>query len=101
MGNVFGMVGAALIGTVCILLFTDFIGRMKRPEKKEETNKGGITVLAGELVDMAYDRETGLTRIEVRDSSGMTQTGFSTLTINQMESLYAGKGWVQISTCRR
>lgn len=100
MGNVSELIGAALVGVACTLGLVAFMSRKRGHDEEIEQNKGGMVVLAGELVDMAYDKEKGLTRVDVRDSKGVTQTGFSTLSVGQLASLYAGKGWVQIPTCR-
>ena len=100
MGNVSELIGAALVGVACTLGLVAFMSRKRGHDEEIEQNKGGMVVLAGELVDMAYDKEKGLTRVDVRDSKGVTQTGFSTLSVGQLAPLYAGKGWVQIPTCR-
>lgn len=96
MGNVMELAGAALGISAAVL------GSLAVKKKKQDNspkNKGsGITVLCGEFIGAAYDRETGLTRVEVRDTNGVTQTGFSKLSAKELETLYAGKGWSQIVT---
>lgn len=98
MGDVFKLIGEGLIVSVCAFVFLTIIYSvvmeymMRDPRKKEK----GMTMLVGELVSITYDKEKGLTRIEVKDSVGVTKTGFSTLSVGQLTSLYKGKGWVQI-----
>lgn len=87
--------GAALVsitGIVGIFAISD------RKKDRKRDKGSSIAVLSGELVDAAYDRETGFTRVEVRDACGITQTGFSTLPEKEINALYAGKGFVQIVT---
>lgn len=94
MGNVMELIGTALGISAAVL----GILAVKKQDDSPKNKGSGITTLCGEFISAAYDRETGLTRVEVRDTDGVTQTGFSKLSAKELETLYAGKGWSQIVT---
>lgn len=95
MKNVLGFLAASFAGIAGIVAI------LGRKEKKTEKKTSGITVLTGEFIDAVYDRDAGLTRVEVRDTSGVTQVGFSALSEKELTALYAGKGIVQVVTQTR
>lgn len=50
--------------------------------------------LCGEIQDIA--EENGFSRVEVMNPEGEEKTGYTHLTIKELESLYVGKGYVEI-----
>lgn len=55
-----------------------------------------IDTLYGEVIDITRDEETGLSCITVKNNKGQTETGVSKLTVQELEALYSGKGYIQI-----
>lgn len=53
-----------------------------------------IGLLYGEIQDI--EEKDGLSRVEVINPEGEEKTGYTHLTIKELESLYAGKGYVEI-----
>lgn len=53
-----------------------------------------IGILCGEIQDIT--EENGRSRIEVINPKGEEKTGYTHLTIKELESLYVGKGYVEI-----
>lgn len=96
MGNAMEITGAALIVLAAVLGF--LVGKKQKQDNIPKNKGSGIATLCGEFISASYDRETGLTRVEVRDTNGVTQTGFSKLSAKELKTLYAGRGWVQIVT---
>lgn len=55
-----------------------------------------MCVLYGEVIDITEHKESGMSRIEVRDKNGITQYGFSSVSVKRLEALYSGRGYVQV-----
>lgn len=68
----------------------------KQPDTKDVEVTDTVENLYGEVIGIAFDKDSGLSKIAVKDSKGKTRYGFSTVSIDQLNTLYAGKGYVQI-----
>lgn len=88
-----------IIGFITLIGISVYVFKLVKEHKDREKDISifcNTDNLCGEVIDVAFDKNTGLSRIEVRDASGTSQFGFSRVPAKQLEMLYAGKGYVQI-----
>lgn len=89
--------GAIFIVSVGITSAYFLFLSLKTDERQEQKRTDTIMrLLSGEVIDVYDDKETGLSVIAIRDKDGITQYGFSRLPVKELETLYAGKGCVQV-----
>lgn len=87
--------GAILIVSVGIT--AAYFLSLKTDERQEQKRTDTIMrLLSGEVIDVYDDKETGLSVIAIRDKDGITQYGFSRLPVKELETLYVGKGCIQV-----
>lgn len=72
------------------------IGYGKPGKKKKKDKASSMGYIYGEVIDIYENKESGLRRIVVMDSNGNESYGFSELPMETLETLYVGKGYVQI-----
>lgn len=55
-----------------------------------------MTTMYGEVVGITADEKNGLSRITMKDTKGKIRYGFSNISVQELNMLYFGKGYVQI-----
>lgn len=91
------------IGATAVVFGTVY-GIVKYSQKRDakvfnETNAeitDKVENLYGEVIGIAFDKNSGMSKITVKDNKGKIRHGFSTVSVNQLNTLYSGKGYVQI-----
>lgn len=90
-----GMAGAAIAAAMVGAAFV--VSRMlKNDRPKGGGEPKGICTIRGEVVHIEDDRDTGMSRITVRDSEGTVTYGYSGISAKELNALYSGKGMVSI-----
>lgn len=87
---------AAVFGMICGIVKYSKKQDAKLPDIKDTEIVNNMENLYGEVIGIAFDKNVGLSKIAVKDVKGKTCYGFSTVPIEQLNALYAGKGYVQI-----
>lgn len=67
---------------------------------KRKKASNSATTIYGEVIDIFKD-ESGLACITVKDHKKNVMTGVSNLSVNELELLYKGKGFVQVPVIRK
>lgn len=97
-----------ILGIGLILIVVAYLYKWIKKKRNDGTfNKSNTNIyyesdiLCGEVVDIRTDEITGFTRIEVSDARGVSKYGFSTMSVDELELLYEGKGYVRIPIIAR